>query len=72
MFGPLSVGANGLVDAVARATQSAVNVVNASSTGENIEEAVVKMSMAKTSVDLSASVLKAENQMRKSLLDILV
>jgi hypothetical protein len=71
MFNPLSSAVTGLYQAVARATQSANNVVNASSTGKNIDEDMVNIGSAKTEVAADATVIKIEQEMQKTLLDIM-
>jgi flagellar basal body rod protein FlgC len=71
MFNALPMAVTGLYQAVARATQSANNIANASLTGKNIDEDMVKLGMAKTDVAANAAVVKAENKMDKALLDII-
>ncbi|MDD4616912.1 MAG: hypothetical protein PHW76_07375 [Alphaproteobacteria bacterium] len=71
MFSPLSAVGAGLYQAVARATQCASNVVNGSSTGENLDEGLVELQESETDVGASAAALKAAGKMQKALLDIL-
>jgi hypothetical protein len=71
MCSPLSAAGAGLYQAVARATQSACNVVKASSTGENIDGDMVNLALEKTNVAVNAAVVKTTGQMQKALLDIL-
>ena len=71
MFNALSSAVTGLYQAVSRATQSANNIANASLTGKNIDEDMIKMNVAKTEVEANVAVIKTENEMRKSLIDIL-
>jgi len=70
MFSPLSAAGTGLAQAVSRATQSADNVVNASSTGKNIDGDMVNLAVAKTDAAANASLIKTEEKMQKALLDI--
>ena len=70
MFSALPMAVTGLYQAVARATQSAGNIANASLTGKNVDEDLVKLSMAKTDYASNATVIKTEQKMEKALLDI--
>ncbi len=72
MSNALSIAANGINQAVSRATQSAVNIVNASSTGKNIDGDLINIQSDKTSVAANATVIRSEEKMQKSLLDITV
>ncbi len=72
MFSAIPTAVAGLYQAVARATQSAGNVVNASSTGKNIDEDMVNLATAKNEVAINAAVIKAQQKMDKALLDIKV
>jgi len=63
---------NGINQAVARATQSASNVVNASSTGADIAKNLVDIKVASVEVAANAMVIKAQKKMQESLLDIKV
>jgi hypothetical protein len=72
MFSSLSAAGTGLYQAVARATQSAGNVVNASSTGKNIDADMVNLKIASTDVAANAAVVKTSEKMQKALLDIKV
>ncbi len=71
MFPALSSSLNGLSRAVSSATQSAGNVVNASSTGKNIDSDIVKFGIAKTVYSANAAAIRAEDKMHEALLDIL-
>jgi hypothetical protein len=70
MFSPLFVLANGLSQAVSRATQCAGNVVKASSTGKNVDGDVVNLVSAKEDFSANAAALKAEEKRQEALLDI--
>jgi len=70
MFSALPTAVTGLYQAVARATQSANNIANASLTGKNVDEDLVKLSMAKTDYAANAVTIKTEQKMQKALLDI--
>ena len=70
MFSALPTAVSGLTQSVARATQSASNIANASLTGKNVDEDLVKLSMAKTDYAANATVIKTEQKMQKALLDI--
>jgi len=65
-----STAINGMNQAVARATQSANNVVNASSTGSDIAKDLVDIKVASVEVAANATVIKAQQKMQESLLDI--
>lgn len=71
MFGVLPIAVTGLYQSVARATQSASHVVNASSTGENFDEDLVNLQAEKTNVAANVAVIKTERKMESALLDIL-
>ncbi|MFA5040568.1 MAG: hypothetical protein WC464_02920 [Bdellovibrionales bacterium] len=71
MFTALSTAVTGINQAVARATQSAGNVVNASSTGKDIARDMVNINVAKTEVAANATVIKTQNEMGKTLLNII-
>jgi hypothetical protein len=70
MFNALPMAVTGIYKAVALATQSANNIANASLTGKNIDEDMVKIGMAKTDVAANVAVIKTEQKMDKALLDI--
>jgi flagellar hook-associated protein FlgK len=72
MFGSLSATATGLYQAVARATQSANNIANASLTGKNIDEDMVNLIKAQTDYAANAKVIQTEGKMQRALLDISV
>ena len=72
MSSALSIAANGINSAVSRATQSAVNIVNASSTGENLDADLININQSSTDVSANAAVLKIAEKMDKALLDITV
>ena len=68
----LSTAVSGLNSAVSRATQSARNIVNASSTGKNIDKDLVDVNKDKTDYAANAAVIKTTRKMEKALLDIMV
>ncbi len=72
MSGALSIAANGINQAVSRATQSAANIANASLTGNNIDTDVINLSVASTDVATNAAVIRAAEKNQKALLDISV
>lgn len=72
MSSALSIAANGITSAVSRATQSAANIVNASSTGKNIDTDLINLNQSSTDVAANAAVLKIAEKMDKALLDITV
>lgn len=67
----LSTAVTGLYRTVAGATHSANNVVNASSTGKNIDGDMVNLVMAKTQFVANVQTIKTYDKMQKALLDIL-
>ncbi len=71
MSSALSTAITGLSSAVARATQSAGNIVKASSTGKNLDGDLVNLKVASTDYAANAVVIKKEEKMQKALLDIL-
>ncbi len=71
MSSVLSAAINGLSSTVARATQSAGNIVKASSTGKNLDGDLVNLKAASTDYAANAVVIKKEENMQKALLDIL-
>jgi flagellar hook-associated protein FlgK len=72
MFSTLPAAVTGLYRAVSLATQSASDVVNASSTGKNIDEDMVNLNVAREEFAANADVIKTEEKMQKSLLDMKV
>ena len=70
MSGILSTAVSGLNRAVSRATQSANTIVNASSTGENLDKGLVDLNVSKTEYAANAAVIKAAKKMDDALLDI--
>ena len=70
MSSVLSTAVRGLNQAVARVTQSANNIVNASSTGKNLDKNLVDMNVSKTDYAANAAVIKTARKMDKALLDI--
>ena len=70
MSDALSIAVNGLNSSVARATQSARNIVKASSTGENLDVSLVNLRTERTNVTAAAAVIKTVHIMDKALLDI--
>ena len=72
MSSPLSTAVTGLYRSVALATQSASNIANASLTQANVDQDMVNLEVAKTTFQANASLIKTEDKMQKSLLDITV
>jgi len=72
MSSALSIAVNGINAAVSRATQSASNIVNASSTGTNLDSDLVNVKVASTDVAANAAVIRATEKEQKALLDITV
>jgi len=68
----LSLAVNGLYAAVSRASQSANNIVNASSTGNNLDASLINLKVADTQFAANATVIKNEEKLHKALLDIKV
>jgi len=71
MSDALSIAVNGLNASVARTTQSVGNIVNASSTGNNLDANLVKISAEKTNIAADADVIKTVRKEQQSLIDIL-
>ncbi len=72
MSDALSFAINGLNSSVARATQFTRDIVNASSTGKNVEGGLVGLQGAKTDYAANATVIKTVQKEQKALLDIKV
>ncbi|MDR3423828.1 MAG: hypothetical protein P4M13_01945 [Alphaproteobacteria bacterium] len=72
MIGALSTAVLGLHSAVSSATQSAGNVVKASSTGKNLDGDLVNLKTASVNYAADAAVVKTVGKMEKALLDIRV
>ena len=72
MSDALSIAVNGLNNAVSRVTQSASNIVNASSTGKNLDSDLVDLKTDSTNYAANAAVIKAVEKDNKALLDIKV
>ena len=72
MSNTLSTAVNGINSAVARATQSANNIANASLTGKNVDTDVVAIKQESLNIAANAAVIKAEHKNHKALLDIKV
>lgn len=71
MSDALSIALNGFNAAVARTTQAANNVVNASSTSENFDSSLVALTTAKANSAADLTVIKTVRKIDQSLLDIL-
>lgn len=71
MSNALSLAINGINSAVSLASQSATNIVNASSTGQNTAD-IVNVKIASTDMAANAAVIKTVAKMNKALLDIKV
>ncbi|MDE1900384.1 MAG: hypothetical protein KGI37_01925 [Alphaproteobacteria bacterium] len=71
MSSALSIAVGGINASVARATQSATNIVNASSTGNNLDANLVSLNTDQTDVAANAAVIRTVKKMDQSLLDIL-
>jgi flagellar hook protein FlgE len=67
-----STAVSGINNAVARASQSANNIANASLTGKNLDRDLVNVKLARNDVAVNATVIKAEHKMQKALIDIKV
>ncbi len=72
MSSALSIAVSGLTNAVSRATQAASNIANASLTGGNVDQDLVRTSVASTDYSANAFVIKEEQKREKALLDITV
>ena len=72
MSGALSIAVGGIKQAINRASQAENTIVNASSTGGNVDGSLVALKIASTDVATNAAVIKTEHKMQKALLDILV
>jgi flagellar hook protein FlgE len=72
MSSALSIAVNGLNASVAKATQAASNIVNASSTGGNVDGSLIALKSASTGFKADAAVIKTVDKMNKALLDITV
>ncbi len=72
MSSALSTAVNGINAAVARTTQSVGNIVNASSTGNNLDANLVAVGINAANVATDAAVIKTVDKMNKALLDITV
>ncbi|MGB9152581.1 MAG: flagellar basal body rod C-terminal domain-containing protein [Alphaproteobacteria bacterium] len=72
MSNALSIAVNGLNSAASLAVKSATNIVNSSSTGNNVDGALVTLSSASTDYAANAAVIKTVDKMNKALLDITV
>ena len=67
----LSSAVNGLNASVARTTQSVQSIVNASSTGGNLDGALVRINSEKTNYAANAAVIREEEKRQKTLIDII-
>lgn len=72
MSNALSIAVNGMNQSVARATQSASSIANASLTGKNVDADLVNLSIESTNYAANAKVIEADAKMQKALLDIKV
>ena len=72
MSSALQTAVNGINNYVAKATQAAASIVNASSTSGDIDANLVKITTERTNVVAEAAVIKADNKEKKSLIDITV
>gem|GEM_PF-2928623 len=72
MSSSLSTTVTGLYQTVSRATQSADNIANASLTGKNVDGDLVNLKTDSATYAAEADVVKTEEKMQKSLLDIKV
>jgi len=72
MSNALSVAINGINAAVSLASRSANNIVNASSTGKNVDGDLINVGVASTDMAANAAVIKTVDKMNKALLDITV
>ncbi len=70
MSSAFTTAVNGINSAVSRATQSASNIVKASSTGKNVDTDLVNIKSASIDVAANAVVIKEEEKIQKALLDI--
>lgn len=66
----LSTAISGMNSAVSNATQSARDIVNASSTGKNLDASLVNMKVAQVDYAANAAVVKIAKKMSDALLDI--
>ena len=67
----LSIAVGGINQAISRAAQAANTIATASSTGQNVDGALVAVKSASVDVATNAAVIKTEHKMQKALLDIL-
>jgi flagellar hook protein FlgE len=72
MSSALSAAVTGLYQTVARTTQLANNIANASLTGKNVDGDIVNLAQEKTNYAAGAAVIKTEQKMQDALLDIKV
>ena len=72
MSSALSIAVNGFNASVAKATQAVGNIVNASSTGKNVDGDLIKLKAASTGASENAAIIKTEKKTQKALLDITV
>lgn len=61
---------HGIQRSVSRATQAVNDIVNASSTGQNIDKDMVDVKIASHEVAMQTAVIKADKKMKDALLDI--
>jgi len=66
----LSTAITGLNSAVSRATHSANDIVNASSTGKNLDASLVNLKASQVDYAANAAVVKIAKKMSDALLDI--
>jgi len=61
---------HGIQRSVSRATHAVSNIVNASSTGQNVDKDMVDVKIASHEVAMQTAVIKADKKMKDALLDI--
>ena len=71
MSDALSIAVNGINASVARTTQSVRNIVNASSTGNNLDGNLVNIASDKINVAADVDVIKTVHKEQQSLLNII-
>jgi len=72
MSSAIQTAVNGITQAVSQATQSAAGIVNASSTGKNIDGDLINLKIDSTQVSANAAVIRTSEKTQKALLDIVV
>jgi hypothetical protein len=72
MSNALSIAVNGVNSAISSALKSTTTIVNGSSTGQNVDGALVNLQAASKDVAANAAVIRTVQKTQKALLDILV